>query len=228
MHLRWVFVALPALAACDLVAPIDKAHGTTEDDTGTNVGTTGPGTNPANPPVGQDGVLECRVPQPVGIGVRVPLEVECETPIPTPEPGTDGLPACTTAELQCGDTVEGTIAGGSVYFDNNRGHAWEWCSGHSTGSQLEGPERAYKLQLPPTDTYVSLSLASCERTQLLWYQTSDACPTDRVTCSYATVDGASCQGEDILLSGSGIMYIVVESLNGSEGNFKLHVECGET
>lgn len=210
------------LVACEIVGGGDNGKAG-DSGTGSDTGTSPSDTSgdPTGTGTGPDGVRTCGALDPV-------VEVDCDARPETPDPGSDGLPSCTTGVLSCGDTITGTLEGGSTFFDNNRGHAWEWCSGHSTGSELEGPERAYRLDVPANDTYVSLRLASCEPVQLLWYQTSDACPNDRVTCSYVTVDGATCQGDDIVTSGSGILYVVVESLGGSSGNYTLHVDCGET
>lgn len=161
-----------------------------------------------------------------GTPPSVPDDVECRDPYPTPGPGGDGLDACVTATVACGETVQGTIAGGSTVFSNESGQAFEWCSGHSTGSQLAGPERVYRVETGPDDTYVSVRLGSCEPLQLLWYQTTLACPAERVNCSYVTVDGSVNQSEDILLSGSGVVWFVVEGIDGTDGNFSLTVDCG--
>ncbi len=155
-----------------------------------------------------------------------PDDVECPEPYPTPAPGGDGLDACVTATVACGETIQGTIEGGSTVFSNESGKAFEWCSGHSTGSQLAGPERVYRVEPAATDTYVSVRLASCEPLQLLWYQTANACSEERVNCSYVTVDGSVDQREDILLSGSGVVWFVVEGIEGTSGNFELTVDCG--
>jgi hypothetical protein len=68
-------------------------------------------------------------------------------------------------------------------------------------------------------------LASCEPSQLLWYQTSQVCPEERVNCQYATEGSATSQRDDILLSGSGVVWFVVEGLSNDGGNFALTVEC---
>jgi hypothetical protein len=156
----------------------------------------------------------------------VPEQLECREPYETPAPGGDGLDACVTATLACGETVRGTVEGGSSVLSNESGQAFEWCSGHSTGSELAGPERVYRVDVGEENTYASVRLASCEPLQLLWYQTSQACPAEHVTCSYVTVDGAVDQREDILLSGSGILWFVVEGIEGTSGNFELTVDCG--
>lgn len=156
----------------------------------------------------------------------VPEGIECRPLYETPAPGSDGQAACVTQTLACGQTVQGTIEGGSTVFSNESGMAWEWCSGHSTGSQLAGPERVYKVVVDGGQTFASVRLKSCEPLQLLWYQTSNACPTERVLCSYITVDGATDQVEDILLAGNGVIWFVVEGIEGTSGNFELTVDCG--
>ena len=158
----------------------------------------------------------------------VPAGLECHPDYDTPEPGNNGLPECVTQEISCGDVIKGTIEGGSTVFSNESGMAWEWCSGHSTGSQLAGPERVYRLNVDAGSTYVTPRLKSCEPLQLLWYQTNQACPTERVLCSYITVDGSRDQTDDILLAGNGTIWFVVEGIDGTSGNFELTVECGGT
>ena len=76
------------------------------------------------------------------------------------------------------------------------------------------------------DTYVSAHLTSCGTTQLLWYQSTEACPTSHVLCEYVHADGAVDQSQDILLSNAGVIWFVVEGLGGDEGNFSLTVDCG--
>ncbi|MCA9492921.1 MAG: hypothetical protein KC621_23480 [Myxococcales bacterium] len=158
----------------------------------------------------------------------VPPGLDCRDEYVTPDPGNSGLPACVTDTISCGSTIQGTVAGGSTVFSNESGMAWEWCSGHSTGTQLAGPERVYRLDVDSSTTYVTPRLRSCEPLQLLWYQTSQACPTDHVLCSYITVDGSRDQSDDILLAGNGTIWFVVEGISGTSGNFELTVECGGT
>lgn len=151
---------------------------------------------------------------------------DCRDPYPTPDPGSAGLGDCVTASLACGDLVRGTVEGGSTVFSNEYEAAFEQCSGHGTGDELVGPERVYLLDTTGYD-YASVRLVSCEKLQLLWYQTDQVCPAERVNCSYVGVNGAFDQSEDILLSGSGVLWFVVEGLGGAGGNFELSVECGE-
>ena len=158
----------------------------------------------------------------------ITLDGECDRLFDTPSPGGGGLPSCVTEEISCGDIVRGTLAGGSTSFSNEPDRAWEQCSGQGPfGDDLTGPERVYKLDVG-TNTYASVHLVSCERTQLLWYQTAQECPQEHVACSYVTVDGSTDQQEDIVLGGSGILWFVVEGLAGSDGNYILSVECGST
>ncbi len=188
-----------ALAGCDIFTTPDKgsAHSSSSGDTGTT--TTSPPTT---------------------------LRGECDELFETPSPGDGGQPSCQTAQVACGDTVRGTIAGGSTVFENNPDRSWEQCSGQGPfGDDLTGPERVYQVDTSGYD-YVSVRLVSCERTQLLWYQTANACPEENVICSYITVDGSTDQSEDIVLSDSGVLWFVVEGLGGADGNFELTVECG--
>lgn len=154
------------------------------------------------------------------------LDDECDELFETPDPGANGLGACVTDEIACGQTVRGTIRGGSTVFANEPDLAWEQCSGQGPfGDDLGGPERVYRVDTAGYD-YVSVRLVSCERTQLLWYQTAQVCPEETLICSYITVDGSTDQSDDIVLSGSGVMWFVVEGLAGADGNFELTVECG--
>lgn len=157
----------------------------------------------------------------------VPADIECQPAYSTPAPGAAGLGECVTAAISCGETVQGTIEGGSTAFDNQYEHAFEWCSGHSTGDQTDGPERVYRLDVPANTRWVHPRLASCEAMQLLWYQTSEVCPSTRVNCSYVHVDGGTDQEQDILLGDSGVIWFVVEQLSGEPANFALTVDCGE-
>jgi hypothetical protein len=159
----------------------------------------------------------------------VPEDVECRPLTETPAPGAAGLGDCVTGTIACGETVEGTIEGGSTVFSNQHYAAFEQCSGHSTGDDLDGPERVYRMEVPDEYTYVSVRMASCETTQLLWYQTTQVCPTEHVNCGYPSnpgVHGGYEQSEDILLGEAHVVWFVVEGLEGSLGNYTLSVECG--
>ncbi len=196
---------LLGLAGCDVLFPTsDKGEPTFSHSGGDSTGaTTGP-TGPVPPE----------------------LRGECDDLFETPPPGSSGGGACVTEVVSCGDTVRGTIRGGSNVFRNEPGYAWEQCSGQGPfGDDLSGPERVYQVDTSGYD-YVSVRLVSCERLQLLWYQTAQVCPEENVTCSYVTVEGSTDQSEDIVLSGSGIIWFVAEGLGGAEGNFELTVECG--
>jgi hypothetical protein len=153
-------------------------------------------------------------------------QVDCAPLAETPVPGSTGYGDCVTDVIHCGDTVVGTIAGGSTAFSNQTGAPFEQCSGHGPGDELDGPERVYRLDVADTDSYVTVHLASCETTQLLWYQSTEACPTDHVLCSYVHADGALDQGDSIVLSNAGVVWFVVEGLGGAEGNYALTVQCG--
>jgi hypothetical protein len=157
----------------------------------------------------------------------VPDDVECRPLTETPAPGEAGLGECVTGTLACGETVHGTLAGGSTVFSSQHDLAFEQCSGHSTGDDLDGPERVYRLDVPSNFRYVSMHLSSCETTQILWYQTDQVCPTEHVACSYVGVHGGYEQSEDILLGSSGVLWFVIEGLEGAVGNYTLTVECGE-
>lgn len=159
---------------------------------------------------------------------NVPPGLDCHPNYETPAPGSDGLPSCVTQEIACGETILATVEGGSTVFSNASGMAFEQCSGHSTGTELAGPERVYKLTMDASVTYVTPRLRSCQPLQLLWYQTGNACPEEHVLCSYITVDGSVDQTDDILLAGSGVLWFIVEGIDGTTGNFELSVECGGT
>lgn len=193
-----------ALAACDITVGSDKGghSGTGPDGTGNPTTDT-----PTNPPHTLDG--------------------ECDTPFETPNPGDAGLGACVTDEIACGQTLRGTIRGGSDVLENAPDHTFEQCSGQGPfGDPLDGPERVYKVDTTGYDT-VSVRLVSCERLQLLWYWTADGCPQDTLgACSYVTVDGSTDQSEDILLPAYNVLWFAIEGLAGSDGNYELHVECG--
>ncbi len=190
------------VAGCDLFTT------TAGKDGSSGSGDTGTGTTPTGP-------------------IPPDLQGECGELFETPSPGSGGLPGCVTADLACGDTVRGTLRGGSTSFSNESDRAWEQCSGQGPfGDDLTGPERVYRVDTTG-HSYASVHLVSCETVQLLWYQTAQECPQETLgACSYVTVDGSRDQSEDIVLSGSGILWFVVEGLAGSDGNYELSVECG--
>lgn len=157
----------------------------------------------------------------------VPDDVECGEPYETPEPGAAGEGECVTGVLTCGETVQGTNAGGSLVFSNEYEQAFEWCSGLGEGNDLSGPERVYLLEVPEGVEVVSARLSSCQDSELLWYQTSQVCPEERLNCQYATVGSTRSQSEDILLGSSGVIWFVVEGLGNDGGNFALTVDCLE-
>lgn len=154
-----------------------------------------------------------------------PPDLQCDPPFDTPDPGGEGAGTCVTQVIQCGDTIQGTNAGGSTVFGAEPGQAFATCAGGSSQTtELDGPERVYELTLPYGTRDLQVRLKSCERSLLLWYQ-GDACATSEVSCSYAPYGTWYDQYSDVALQNTGSIFLVVEGAANDGGNFELTVDC---
>ncbi len=158
---------------------------------------------------------------PIGSAEYLDFGNDCDTPF-----AQDPLQGeCVTNTISCGETVYGTNLGGSTLFTADG--QFEQCSGSASGSDFDGPERVYRLDLPSSVESLTVKLESCEDSWLLWYRESTECPSENqlVTCSYATRGTFNVQYEYTLAGESGVVWFVVEAFQNDGGNFALHVDC---
>lgn len=154
-------------------------------------------------------------------------DTECNLGAASPAPGGTSWGACVTAEIHCGETIQGENIGGSTTFGTAQGEAFWMCSGAASGSDFAGPERVYRLVPDPGTTAVRLTLESCEESELLYHREATSCwDTALPACGYVAVDPVSHtdQTEDILLGGDQLT-LVVEGFGNEGGGFELTVEC---
>jgi hypothetical protein len=151
------------------------------------------------------------------------FDQDCDTPF-----AQDPLQGeCLTDTISCGETVFGTNLGGSTVFSADG--QFEQCSGSASGSDLDGPERVYRLNVPNNINSVSVRLESCEDSWLFWYRESVECPSENelVTCGYPIHGNFNVQYDGLIAGTSGIVWFVVEGFQNNGGNFALHIECFE-
>jgi hypothetical protein len=145
---------------------------------------------------------------------------------PTPAPGADGE-ACLTETIACGDTVYGTNVGGSLHYGAGPGDQFEQCAGSSGGTDFDGPERVYRLETDPGTLAVNITMDSCTDSEMMIHRSADACPVGRIAaCSYLTSGTDRQQSEtSVLVTGTGVLNLVVEGIGNDGGNFTFTVEC---
>jgi hypothetical protein len=117
-----------------------------------------------------------------------------------------------------------TNEGGSEVFSAD--NQFEWCSGSASGSDFDGPERVYEFNAPKDITSMSVTVDSCEDTWALWYQAYDGCQDERLTsCSTFAYGDLRNQSANILIGGTGKVWMVIEGFQNVGGNFRMQVEC---
>ncbi|MEZ4323362.1 MAG: hypothetical protein R3F61_38210 [Myxococcota bacterium] len=147
---------------------------------------------------------------------------------PTPDPGQNGLPACVTDTIECGQTVYGTNVGGSDTFGTNPGEAFFMCSGTSQGDDLSGPERVYRISPPANINALEVHLVSCQPSKVLWHRSSQSChDTPLSACDFAREGTPTDQYDALLVGTSGSVHFIVEGDQNDGGNFALTVDCFE-
>ena len=143
-----------------------------------------------------------------------------------PEPPTD---SCVVQELSCGDTIDGSTAGGSTSFDRD---VWEaaMCLDYLLldPGHLDAPERVFHVTIP-TGMFGAVALTSpCARLDLRTVNTDLDCNTSAQNCTAASGTFASSTVNSLVGGSSGERYeIIVDGYDGDEGNFRLSVDCWE-
>ena len=158
-----------------------------------------------------------------------PFGLDCSPgAYPTETPGGNGLPACVTADIQCGETIRGTNVGGSTVFGTQPGEAFFMCSGTSQGDDLAGPERVYRITPPPDIAALEVSLRSCTPSKVLWHREAESChDTSLDACGYALEGTPTDQYDALLVGTGGQVHFIVEGDGNPGGNFELTVTCLE-
>jgi hypothetical protein len=123
----------------------------------------------------------------------------------------------------------GSNGGGSSIYGCGVGDAFETCSGSASGTDCDGPERVYVLDIPNGVTHFQARLRSCEASWLFYHQSPDACPDSgpMAACGYATQGTFLDQETPFQLIGGSQIVFVVEGYQNNGGNFALEVDCSE-
>jgi len=146
----------------------------------------------------------------------------------SPDPGQNGLAECVTELIECGQTIRGTNVGGSTSFGTNPGEAFFMCSGTSSGDDLSGPERVYKIVVGPNINALEVSLESCAPSKLLWHRSAQSCwDTPLNACDFAREGTPTSQYDALLVGSLGEVHFIVEGDQNDGGNFALTVDCFE-
>ena len=150
--------------------------------------------------------------------------LECDTKIETPAPT-----GCVTAEISCGETVEGNSrSGGSSRFDDSF-YLAQYCSPerHQYG---DAAESTYWLELPPntqadvtlTSDCTDLDLASAQ-----WNQ-PNTCPDPSHSARPCEMDTSKGGGTIRIttVQRPETHLLIVDGKKGKEGNYRISVKCG--
>ncbi len=180
-------------------------------------------------------VRDTDVPTPTTPGPRtINGTLECGEEIQMPAPGQGGLPECVVQQLQCGDVVQGTNAGGTTFYDYTL-----WQEAMELGALatqpadiLDGPEAVYQILGHPPDTEITVTVTSCVQHWVSWRRhgdvTQDWCaePTMQSEMGHFTGDW---QNKSYTLvnrsSGDYDWEIIVDAWDGQTGDFVIEVEC---
>jgi hypothetical protein len=159
--------------------------------------------------------------------------LDCDADYPTPVPGTDGLGACVTATIACGDEVYGTLAGGSTTYDYAFwDYQGELGSLFGDTTALDGEERVYVLQGLGQDQHATITIDTCFDSWANWIRYGDIdgafCSTNEyLSCSvFEDHAGDTWTTERMNLSSSTYDYeFIVEGMHGATGNYRITVDC---
>lgn len=160
--------------------------------------------------------------------------LDCQATYSTPDPfGGTGDDACLTQTLSCGDdffqsTEGGTTIADSVYDQPSDGGFWA-CSPGVVGVNADwsAAERFYELDIPP-DTSVTLRLdAKCGDLFIRAIRSETPCDvTHEHNCWLPSISGSK---QTLQLTNPATVShrydVVVDGVDGFEGNFRLEVDC---
>jgi hypothetical protein len=141
-------------------------------------------------------------------------------------PGAVSGPDCVSGSIACGESVEGTTAGGTSVFDAKNYQAW-YCLVSAGG--YDGAERVFSF-VQPADSVATITLRSpCADLDLfvMAWNEADRCPSDETILSTCEVDDAAGGGvvTDLWSSHETRYLVVVDGKTSDEDNFELSVSC---
>jgi hypothetical protein len=141
------------------------------------------------------------------------------------EPAAIEGPACVTGRIACGDTIQGTTAGGSRHFDGDR-YLHSYCF-PTTADSHQGTERVYAFEIA-TDQRATFTLDSpCADLDLavLRWQPTDRCPAPTETISEC--EGTKRAGKSVKVWNNrpARYLVIVDGAPGEGANFDLSVTC---
>lgn len=150
----------------------------------------------------------------------------CDLALPTAP--ADG-PECREAEvLQCGDVVEATLEGGRSVYTADDWEGW-YCSVNLDRHPYDGPERAWRLDIPArTTAYVRIDTpcANLDVFAIFW-EDPDSCPLPGAglrVCETGDGDGSVDVAEVHSVDAESDL-IIVDAKDGEVANFRLSVTC---
>jgi hypothetical protein len=151
----------------------------------------------------------------------------------TPDPGLNGLDACVTEEVSCGDVILATTTGGSTHYgyqiyEDSMAISW------LNDGDLSGPERVYTfIQYP--DEHAEIIVETCEYvwlTSVNHYNSADSCIDGDPNLAIWHGTGSGWQPEakisnitNATTMGTYHYDIVVDTYLGKETNYKLSINC---
>lgn len=150
-------------------------------------------------------------------------ELDCDADYATPSPGT-AAGSCLTDAISCGDTIYGTLDGGSNNYDYDY---WlllgELDSLMGEFDALDGPERAYSFQ-DGSDAF-RVTVHSCFDHWVNWVIRGEYCNTDEPTSAGVFEGGTGRTWYTELPGGGSNFEFIIEGLYGATGNYVITVEC---
>ena len=151
----------------------------------------------------------------------------------TPDPGLNGLDACVTEELSCGDVILATTTGGSThygyqFYEDSMARSW------LDDDDLSGPERVYTFVQYP-DEHAEIIVETCEYvwlSSLNHFNSADSCidGDPNLSIYHGTGSGWKPTAKisnitNATTTGTYHYDIVVDTYLGKETNFKLSINC---
>ena len=139
---------------------------------------------------------------------------------------------CMTDNIGCGDVIEGTTEGGSTYYENTHYLAW-FCRGRwdTADTDWSASERVFQY-IADAPSSATFTLEACGDLALRSVSTGDECPSSAYSKSceasaWATQWDHSTQTLEVQNPADSPrrLEIVVDGLDGYEGNFRLTVQC---
>ena len=129
---------------------------------------------------------------------------------------------CLTQTIACGETVEGTTEGGLSYYDYQTYNTYHCLGTWGTGVNWDASDQVFEFE--QTDHQVAtFAIETCDGMGLHAIRKEwDTCPTlDIVPICTAGEE----QVQTFTIDDPATYWIVVDAIDGYEGNFRLTVTC---